>query len=187
MTWTQERINTLIKLWLSGKSASVIATELGDISRNAVIGKVHRLGIAGREHTQQITISKEKNPSLPKKNKKIHINKDIIIETKKKPVLSSKPQRKKHITVQHIPNSSKYIIRSILNLNDKTCKWPIGHPDEDDFHFCGCPTTNSPYCSYHASLAYTVQTTNKNDKNIKVSLNKANKIPELVYETVLLK
>lgn len=160
MTWTQERINLLVKLWIGGKSASLIAKELGDITRNAVIGKVHRLGISNRDTILKNGISKEKILKKDVISKKICRPVKNIIEHKKitirNPVLPARPSRLKASASHQIPLSENYIIASILDLNEKTCKWPIGHPDEVGFHFCGCTSVQSgPYCTYHMAVAYT--------------------------------
>ncbi len=102
MSWTDERVERLKKLWNEGLSASQIAADLGGVTRNAVIGKVHRLGLSGRA----------KSPTRPLK-------------------------------------------LELIELTEITCKWPIGDPAHDDFHFCGHKCKDgSPYCAYHVSLAY---------------------------------
>lgn len=170
MSWTQERISMLVKLWLSGKSASVIATELGDVSRNAVIGKVHRLGISNRKSFAKTPSNvKEKivvkNNKIKKKNLENH---NIFIDTKR--AVNKKSQKIKTDHICEVAHPNHFRIDSILNLNEKTCKWPVGHPDEAGFHFCGCPTSNSsPYCAYHMSMAYTATSSQKSDK-IKIHL-----------------
>ncbi|HYD64499.1 GcrA family cell cycle regulator [Azospirillum sp.] len=104
MSWTDERVQQLKDLWAQGLSASEIADTLGDISRNAVIGKAHRLGLSGR-------------PS----------------PIKKKPTRGA----------------------TILSLTERMCKWPVGDPKHQDFHFCGkTALTGLPYCAEHAAIAY---------------------------------
>ncbi|GLR78041.1 global cell cycle regulator GcrA-like protein [Azospirillum oryzae] len=104
MSWTDERIQQLKDLWSQGLSASEIADILGDITRNAVIGKAHRLGLSGR-------------PS----------------PIKKKPTRGA----------------------TILALTERMCKWPVGDPKHQDFHFCGKNALpGMPYCAEHAALAY---------------------------------
>lgn len=123
MSWTDDKITILQKLWEKGLSASQIATELGDgVTRNAVIGKAHRLGLKSRPSPVK---------EAPKNNKA--------------PARSSaKPSKAKHI--------------GLLDLTDRMCKWPIGHPGEADFHFCGRPSNPGlPYCGEHCAEAYQVQ------------------------------
>ncbi|RMF73585.1 MAG: global cell cycle regulator GcrA-like protein [Alphaproteobacteria bacterium] len=120
MSWTDEKIELLKKLWAKGLSASQIAKELGDgISRNAVIGKVHRLGLKSR-------------PSPVK----------------------SRSGKGKTTAGRRRKTREKQVVR-LLDLNDRMCKWPIGHPNEPDFHFCGKPVEPGfPYCTAHCDIAY---------------------------------
>lgn len=129
MAWTEKRVTKLKKLWAKGLSASQIADELGEgATRNAIIGKAHRLGLSSRP-------SPVKGPP-PK--------------TEKKPVKKAKKAAPKKPEVVEEPK-----IVTILSLTDRMCKWPIGHPGEDNFHFCGQRATpGQPYCAHHCSLAY---------------------------------
>ncbi len=114
MAWTPEKVKLLKKLWSKGKSTVEIGRELG-ISKNAVVGKVHRLELAAR-------------PSPIKKN-----------ETQKKEIQQPKPD---HMT--------------LMDLKLNSCRWPIGDPQDPDFHFCGENTvTGKPYCPNHCKIAYT--------------------------------
>ncbi len=120
MAWTAEKIKQLKKLWLKGKSTVEIGKELG-ISKNAVVGKVHRLELAARPSP----IKRETKKSTPPKQR--IIKKDL------------KPQ---NIT--------------LMDLKLNSCRWPIGDPKDDDFHFCGADSvTGKPYCAEHCKLAYT--------------------------------
>ena len=184
MTWTQERINLLVKLWIGGKSASLIAKELGDITRNAVIGKVHRLGISNRDTILKNGVSKEKILKKEVISKKICRPIKNIIEHKKitirNPVLPTRPSRLKTSLSHQTPLSENYIIASILDLNEKTCKWPIGHPNEAGFHFCGCTSVQSgPYCAYHMAVAYT-QVSRRDNHMIRDDYTKQNKPSSMV-------
>ena len=119
MSWTEKRIELLKKYWSKGMSASQIAETLGDVTRNAVIGKAHRLGLNARPSPVKAPVEKKPAPKQPK------------------PVEPS-PKRIK-----------------LLNLTERMCKWPIGHPGEDDFHFCGAPSVaGQPYCEDHCRRAY---------------------------------
>jgi GcrA cell cycle regulator len=166
MTWTNERVELLVKLWNDGYSASRIASEFGTISRNAVIGKVHRLGISTRPNNPEpIKIKssdKIKNSSSHNKNKilnnkklddkKILINRDIT-EGKLKNLDKTIHLKTDNMKINR-PDPRKRI-SNILQLSEKTCKWPIGDPGQNGFHFCGCETvTGEPYCTYHMMMAY---------------------------------
>ena len=122
MSWTDERIGKLKELWDKGLSASQIATELGDVTRNAVIGKAHRLGLKSR-------------PSPVKSE-------------------SAKPKK---APPKEVPQPDGNQI-SLLDLTERVCKWPIGHPGEPDFHFCGKSSeAGVPYCVEHCQMAYQAQ------------------------------
>ncbi|MEX6724444.1 GcrA family cell cycle regulator [Parapedomonas caeni] len=125
MSWSDERIELLQRLWEKGLSASQIAEELGEgVTRNAVIGKAHRLGLKARPSPVKAEAPKKAAPPAPKKPK---------------PVV--KPERV-----------------TLLELSDKVCKWPHGHPGEEDFHFCGKPVQPGfPYCPEHCAVAYQAQ------------------------------
>jgi len=168
MSWSQERINQLVNLWMSGKSASVVAKEMGNVSRNAVIGKVHRLGIANRatdkKETSKGTSLTPKNSSVPKNTSRVKSVKDISKYLRPAPdYIKIKPIRKAHAPrgyskcniLPHNPNANNKKKVTLLELRDKSCRWPSGDPKMKDFSFCGCPTQeNMPYCDYHAKVAY---------------------------------
>ncbi len=110
MEWTEQRVATLTRLWEEGRSASQIAEALGDVSRNAVIGKAHRLGLKGRPSP----IRRQASAPRPR------------------------PAKKRQ-----------------TNVGDRQCHWPIGHPREPGFHFCGEPAEpERPYCAEHCAIAY---------------------------------
>ena len=156
MSWTEDRVDVLKKLWAEGHSASQIAKQLGGVTRNAVIGKVHRLGLSGRA-----------TPSRP---------------VKRPPRLARpKPQLQTEGTVQaqtSSPTDENRIRRSdqqailsalapapvadgeaatILTLRDSMCKWPIGDPADPQFAFCGRKSDCGPYCAEHAKGAFQPQ------------------------------
>ena len=131
MAWTDERVDKLKALWKKGLSASQIATELGEnITRNAVIGKAHRLGLSSRP-------SPVKKPAQAKP-RKVPVKKAAPAAPALAPDPFDKPEK---IT--------------ILELTDRICKWPLGHPGEDDFQFCGSKSVSGqPYCAFHGAMAY---------------------------------
>ena len=176
MTWTKERVSLLIDLWTSGKSASIVAKEIGSVSRNAVIGKIHRLGISNRIHIKKaLPTSKLKKMPLDKlkikaqratvktaSGQKTSLEKQSLAKIKNtlsKKSLLPRTQAKRVILAHNpdVPIELKKI--SLLELREDTCRWPSGDPKNGDFYFCGCPSRhNSPYCEYHARIAYTQAT-----------------------------
>ena len=189
MSWSDERVEVLKKMWLAGKSASEIAKELGEITRNAVIGKVYRLGLSNRE-TQILKpdpSSKEVNRvqkrGRPRKNKtnveeqkhpkdtkrgKINLSLGIsnqktekkessevnleITEANNMGVVSDLSEETLKSLLE-IENKSKKI--SLMELTERTCKWPIGDPATEKFWFCGHDSEpGKPYCKTHISIAF---------------------------------
>jgi GcrA cell cycle regulator len=168
MNWTDERVEKLKKLWSEGLSASQIAAQLGGVSRNAVIGKVHRLNLPGRAKaggTQTATRAKRPAPATPRPSNfaarpvaarpvarpagnaivKEEIDADFEMQAETLPV----PANRNNVVV---PMSRRL---ELTQLTERTCKWPIGDPLNDDFHFCGNESPdNSTYCTYHQRLAY---------------------------------
>lgn len=155
MAWTDDRVEILKKLWLEGLSASQIAMELGGVTRNAVIGKVHRLGLSGRGKTPRAPSRpraprpRQNNPK-PKHSGGATIgNAALDIQHDENPVPLPNIQRYEELV---IPFSER---ANIMDLTECTCRWPIGDPTSSDFHFCGKKSAEeSPYCSYHSKIAY---------------------------------
>ncbi|MGA1834176.1 GcrA family cell cycle regulator [Rhizobium wenxiniae] len=152
-TWTDERIERLTKLWGEGFSASQIAAQLGHVSRNAVIGKVHRLGLASRKTTT--------TAAAPRK----HVPQSVHPARKSAPVRASRPIVQGNLAVLNEMEGAELAPTAkvmpifprvtLVELKPSSCKWPIGDPLSPEFRFCGAQTENgSPYCSYHACLAY---------------------------------
>jgi GcrA cell cycle regulator len=155
MSWTDERVELLKKLWNDGLSASQIAGELGGVTRNAVIGKVHRLGLSGRAKApstssprvrkaapQQRTIRTVSMPSMRGNTALAH---------QPQPVVQYHVETRPHVEVV-VPMSRRV---QILELKEAMCKWPIGDPTHADFVFCGADCNfGTPYCTYHSSVAY---------------------------------
>ncbi|ADM09158.1 hypothetical protein PB2503_05422 [Parvularcula bermudensis HTCC2503] len=137
MAWTEERVEQLKQLWGEGLSASQIASKMGGVTRNAVIGKVHRLGLAGRA-----------TPAAPKPRVVRHQTE----ETRIAPLYGLD---------QLCPGIDKPTISSI---GGNQCKWPIGDPTTDDFHFCGQSAGHGKsYCAYHSQLAFQPSTGRRDD------------------------
>ncbi|HEX3653578.1 MAG TPA: GcrA family cell cycle regulator [Rhizomicrobium sp.] len=133
--WTDDRVDQLKSLWTEGLSASQIARALGEgITRNAVIGKVHRLGLAGRATPSRV--DRPRLPSAPR----LHIR----AREPEPPAVEEEP-----IQLE----DGSYV--GVLTINDRMCRWPIGDPSAEEFHFCGRrPKSGSPYCEGHARKAY---------------------------------
>ncbi|WP_265975581.1 GcrA family cell cycle regulator [Brucella intermedia] len=149
--WTDQRVETLKRLWAEGLSASQIAAQFGDISRNAVIGKVHRLGLASRKTT---------TVKVPRKNK-AHASQHSVEKQASRPastVIYGNTLVAVEEEPQHVQSAQVVPIFpgvTLMELRPSTCKWPIGDPLSPGFRFCGARTENgSPYCGYHACLAY---------------------------------
>ena len=138
MNWTLERTNKLKELWKKGHTASQIAALIGETTRNAVIGKAHRLNLAAR--------AVSKKPSIATKAKK-----ENYIEIKQEK-LSRKARFKALLLDKNFePENPK----KLEELTDETCRWPIGHPYEEKFYFCGRkPMEKFPYCKLHMLYAF---------------------------------
>ena len=179
MSWTDERVETLKKMWSDGKSASQIAKELGGVTRNAVIGKVHRLGLSNR--TGGATPAK---PAPAETAKEIAAKADPVV-TKEPDVAAAQPDpapvpakpvpRPKLVvtagqplppqpsaneispealaSVREVEKGAKKL--SVMQLTERTCKWPVGDPATENFWFCGLPAQQGkPYCDAHVGVAF---------------------------------
>ena len=151
MSWTDERINELQKLWKEGLSASQIAARLGGVSRNAVIGKVHRLGLPERASSPggRPRGSKTKNRSGGSGGYRRRVGVRVVGNTLAYYDADYEPATFEDVVV---PLSKKM---QLVELTDQTCKWPSGDPTEPDFSFCGHKTKEEkPYCEYHSRVAF---------------------------------
>jgi GcrA cell cycle regulator len=200
MSWTDERIDRLKELWSQGVTASQIADELGGVSRNAVIGKAHRLGLQSRpspvkpndpaaasgesaappaapaaaaepapwEDSEEGGEPAAAAPAAaPAAQPQPHAAPQPQIRSvgpggflrqapgeQQSPIPPAPPRR----LVPAKPSPEIADKTSLLDLNEKICKWPIGHPGEPDFHFCGAPANPGfPYCVEHCGVAYQAQ------------------------------
>ncbi|KXF78682.1 GcrA cell cycle regulator [Paramesorhizobium deserti] len=166
MNWTDERVELLKKLWSEGLSASQIAAQLGGVSRNAVIGKVHRLKLSGRGKTSTTqTRSKKVSTNSAARNGNVHsgASQTVVRTSVTKSVGATALQTEyaveavAHTVIKPAADVVVPISRrlSLLQLSERTCKWPIGDPLNEDFHFCGNDSgESSPYCTYHSKLAF---------------------------------
>jgi GcrA cell cycle regulator len=150
MEWSSERIEQLRSLWHDGLSASQIATHLGGITRNAVIGKAHRLGLTGRPSPIKNRPAGVARPR-PVRRPRVETAPAAPRAIARPPVA---PQR--HIEIRPAPIEVEDVPgATILTLTDRICKWPIGDPRHPDFHFCGRASAEGlPYCADHARRAY---------------------------------
>jgi len=212
MSWTEERINTLTRMWENGATASQIADELGGVSRNAVIGKAHRLGLKARpspvkanEAKPAAPAPKATTPTIAAKPvvRPVKIQPDVTADS---PAVAEKDEAAEAETATApseaaaepapAPNAPRIVSvgpggflrqgpgdqqapippapprrlvpakpspeiadkTSLLDLNDRVCRWPMGHPGEADFHFCGEKVNPGfPYCVEHCGRAYQAQ------------------------------
>ena len=138
MSWTEEKVAKLKELWGKGNTASQIAEIIGGISRNAVIGKAHRLNLSAKIKTRTATNNQNFENSQDIKNEKLKRGrrnkfKSLIIEK------DFEPENPKQLE----------------ELDENSCKWPIGHPDEKNFYFCGRTSLKDfSYCRLHLLYAY---------------------------------
>jgi GcrA cell cycle regulator len=172
ISWTDERVELLRKLWGEGLSASRIASELGGVTRNAVIGKVHRLGLSGRVKTQPQQTQKAgkkpataaTRPAAPTRQptQPVSIGATAL---KADVVPLARPQAEAQPRVFSLSDAPLVERGSILQLTEQTCKWPIGDPGSDEFYFC-CrrSETGIPYCGFHARMAYQPVNDRRRDK-----------------------
>ena len=203
MSWTDERIATLKKMWEGGSTASQIADELGGVSRNAVIGKAHRLGLKSRPSPVKAAEKKKAAPKpkpAPKPVAKKAAPRPSPAPAPVKPVAKPAPKADDAVPSQPLPDKRPDLPKivsvgpggflrqgpgdqqppippapprrlvpakpspeiadktSLLDLSDKVCRWPMGHPGEPDFHFCGeAVNPGFPYCVEHCGRAYQAQ------------------------------
>ncbi len=162
MTWTDERVELLKRLWAEGLSASQVAGQLGGVTRNAVIGKVHRLSLSARAKSGG-GLPRQHRPKAPRPQRPqrpLTIGNNAL-------KMSALPQPRR------LPAPIENVVvpiplrASILTLTDRTCKWPIGDPTDEAFCFCGHePRDPSPYCTYHARLAYQPNIERRRDRRV---------------------
>ena len=195
MSWTEERIERLKKMWADGATASQIADELGGVSRNAVIGKAHRLGLEQRPSPVKPGEEKETKKAAPAPAAAKPAPKAEPVQAAApapSTAAAPPPPQQRQLTPQEMqyrsigpggfvrqgpgdqqapipPAPPRRLVpakpspevadkTSLLDLNDRICKWPMGHPGEPDFYFCGEPANPGfPYCVNHCGVAYQAQ------------------------------
>ncbi|MPL74126.1 GcrA cell cycle regulator [Rhodobacter sp. 140A] len=203
MSWTDERVELLKKMWSEGQSASQIAKELGGVTRNAVIGKVHRLGLSNRAGSEGAAPETEApaakpavepaptpepvaarpepapepvraapaQPVRPAAAPRPEPVAAVATPAMRKPVVPAgqplPPQPSLNeispetlASVREVEKRSRKI--SLMELTERTCKWPIGDPATDNFYFCGLPSQpGKPYCEAHVSVAFQPMSTRR--------------------------
>jgi GcrA cell cycle regulator len=153
MSWTDERVERLSKLWLEGRSASQIAAELGlGVTRNAVIGKVHRLGLAGRAKTVAPTAAVRAKTKIATEAPAAVEPPTSLTESVVVPLRPALPAARDAGEVA-LPPTERV---TIMDLRETSCRWPMGDPSHAEFRFCGARTGigDGPYCAAHARLAF---------------------------------
>jgi len=174
MSWTEDRVERLKQLWNDGMSASQIAKQLGEVTRNAVIGKVHRLGLSHRgsgsgEAAPAEEAQSEPEPSgappadPPKPEETRQDAKPPAVADASQPRPPGQPTREEEEARATLAEIEKMARRlDLLELTERTCKWPIGDPSQEGFHFCGLPAeTGKPYCRHHVPVAYQPMSTRR--------------------------
>ena len=139
MSWTEEKVSKLKELWGKGNTASQIAEILGGISRNAVIGKAHRLNLSAKIKTRTAISNQNFDNSVENKNNKL--------------IKRSRKSRFKSLIIEKDfePENPK----QLEELDENSCKWPVGHPNEKSFYFCGRSSLKDfSYCKLHLLYAY---------------------------------
>ena len=154
--WTEDRVGALKKLWLEGQSASQIATQLGGgVTRNAVIGKVHRLGLSGRAAPSQparttFRAAARPRPAAPAAPVQAPSPPRRIEAAAPRPVMTAQPVAP--APMPELPGTA-----TVMTLGAHMCKWPIGDPSSREFSFCGRRSSEGVYCVEHARVAYQPQ------------------------------
>lgn len=160
MAWTDEIVEQLKQHWIDGKSASQIAGLLGNgVTRNAVIGKVHRLGLAGRAKTPSTSVPRPRRlapppvhrvagPRLSSPAPRIMRGATAFALA---PEALSELERQEEFESVVLPMSLRV---TIVELKESMCRWPLGDPATSEFRYCGSPAASGPYCTYHGGLAY---------------------------------
>jgi GcrA cell cycle regulator len=175
--WTEDRVELLKKLWSDGLSASQIAGELGSVTRNAVIGKVHRLGLSGRAKSPatsgapRATPSRKAPPRSPSHpmgggNGAGMTRGANALAQQFQPDAEADPQAAPAPALSEdvvVPFSERV---TIMDLREYMCRWPMGDPTTPEFRFCGGRSqTGMPYCSYHARIAYQPAADRRRDRS----------------------
>jgi GcrA cell cycle regulator len=158
MSWTDEKVEQLKQHWMEGKSASQIATLLGQgLTRNAVIGKVHRLGLAARAKTPSTAGSHPRQPASHAPRRHAAPRAAVAHRAVRgATALAIAPQT----LAEPDPEAFESVVLpmslrvTIVELKEAMCRWPLGDPASPEFRYCGSHVSERPYCAYHCGLAY---------------------------------
>ena len=164
MSWTDERVELLKKLWSEGLSASQIAGRLGGVTRNAVIGKVHRLGLSGRATTSRMksprprrTAATSKRANRPSFRQPGNLAFRNLYQGEAEPFIPAEEL--------DIPLAER---KTLQDLTESCCRWPIGDPQHAEFHFCNRKKVPGlPYCEFHAKRAFQPPQARRRDRTPK--------------------
>ena len=155
MSWDDARIDQLKKLWAEGLSASQIAAELGGVTRNAVIGKVHRLGLSGRAKAKPVSAARTRVKTVVKqavRTATVSVRGNLAVVEMVEIEQDVAPKPRENVV---IPMSKRI---SIMELREGVCRWPIGDPLHADFAYCGADcVVGKTYCEAHARIAFQPQ------------------------------
>jgi GcrA cell cycle regulator len=155
MSWTDDRVELLKKLWSEGLSASQIAGRLGTVTRNAVIGKVHRLGLSGRATTSRMKSHRPRPRQNANAAKRLAKPRFANVGNTALRQLYQQTDTEPYVAAAEelvIPVAER---KTIETLGESSCRWPIGDPQHMEFHFCGRnKVTGLPYCDFHARRAF---------------------------------
>ena len=163
--WNDTRIRQLKKMWADGESAGEIAATLGGLSRNAIIGKIYRLGLSNRDPVPAVKMDKPKGKkqpkvasttALPSGQNKLPLRRPPVVRAghplPPQPAANEISEDVLRTAAETLKKAKKI---SLMELTEKTCKWPVGDPSTDDFWFCGLDSeTGKPYCKAHNDVAF---------------------------------